>query len=65
MINLSGVTFHKLERHKVEHGTVEKFVLETFTSQEKTKVKKMILQSAKAVKLILEKGLEVAQNQYN
>ncbi|OGE71233.1 aminoacyl-tRNA hydrolase [Candidatus Daviesbacteria bacterium RIFOXYD1_FULL_41_10] len=61
----TGVTFHKLERHKVEHGTVEKFVLETFTSQEKTKVKKMILQSAKAVKLILEKGLEVAQNQYN
>lgn len=60
-----GVTFHKLEKHIMEHGSVERFVLETFTPQEKTKVKKMIQQGTEAVKLILEKGLEEAQNQHN
>lgn len=43
----------------------EKFVLEPFTPQEKPKVKHMIKQALKALDLLLEKGLEQAQNNFN
>lgn len=43
----------------------ESFVLEPFMHQEKSKVKHMIKQAVLAIELLLEKGLAVAQNQYN
>lgn len=43
----------------------EKFVLESFDSSEKSKVKEMIKKGVDAVELILKKGLEISQNQYN
>lgn len=43
----------------------EKFVLEPFIPKEKPQVKHMIKQAVKALDLLLEKGLESAQNQYN
>lgn len=43
----------------------EKFVLEPFVPREKPQVKHMIKQALKALDLLLEKGLEKAQNQYN
>ncbi len=46
-------------------GIVEKFVLEPFGSKEKPAVKHLIKQALKAIDLLLEKGLEKAQNQYN
>lgn len=46
-------------------GVVEKFVLQPFTPREKPQVKHMIKQAIKALDLLLEKGLEKAQNQYN
>lgn len=46
-------------------GVVEKFVLEPFVSREKPQVKHVIKQAVKALDLLLEKGLEKAQNQYN
>lgn len=46
-------------------GVVEKFVLKPFVSREKPQVKHVIKQALKALDLLLEKGLEKAQNQYN
>lgn len=43
----------------------ERFVLEPFRPQEKSQVKHMIKQAVKALDLLLEKGLESAQNQFN
>jgi peptidyl-tRNA hydrolase, PTH1 family len=43
----------------------EKFVLEPFIPKEKPEVKHMIKQAVKAVEILLEKGLDSAQNQYN
>lgn len=43
----------------------EKFVLESFIPKEKPQVKHMIKQAVKALDLLLEKGLESAQNQFN
>ncbi len=43
----------------------EKFVLESFIQKEKPEVKHMIKQAIKALELLLEKGLDSAQNQYN
>ncbi len=43
----------------------EKFVLEPFIQKEKPEVKHMIKQAIKALNLLLEKGLDSAQNQYN
>lgn len=51
--------------HKGAHVDAEKFVLESFMPQEKSKVKPMIKQAVKALEILLEKGLAVAQNQYN
>lgn len=44
---------------------VEHFVLESFLPQEKSKVKSMKKLSIKALDILLEKGLEKAQNQFN
>lgn len=51
--------------HKGASISAEKFVLEPFLHSEKSQVKHMIKQSLKALDLLLEKGLEQAQNQFN
>ncbi|MDO8576835.1 MAG: aminoacyl-tRNA hydrolase [Candidatus Daviesbacteria bacterium] len=51
--------------HKGQSLNAEKFVLEPFIHSEKPQVKHMIKQAIKALDLLLEKGLEKAQNQYN
>ncbi|OGE27680.1 aminoacyl-tRNA hydrolase [Candidatus Daviesbacteria bacterium RIFCSPHIGHO2_01_FULL_40_11] len=51
--------------HKGRSISVEKFVLEPFTRPESGPVRHMIKQATKALDLILKKGLEKAQNQYN
>lgn len=51
--------------HKAAHVTAEKFVLEPFLSSEKAAVKHMIKQGIKALDLLLTKGLETTQNQFN
>lgn len=43
----------------------EKFVLEPFLHHEKAQVKHMIKQALKALDILIEKGLTIAQNQYN
>lgn len=51
--------------HKKAHVDTNKFVLEPFIHSEKSPVKHMIKQAIKALDLLLEKGLEKAQNQFN
>ncbi len=51
--------------HKGQSISAEKFVLAPFMSKEKPQVKHMIKQALKALDLLLEKGLESAQNQFN
>lgn len=51
--------------HKHAHLDAEKFVLEHFMPNEKSKVRHMIKQAVGALELLLEKGLPVAQNQFN
>lgn len=51
--------------HKGQSVDAEKFVLEPFLHSEKSQVKHMIKQAIKALDLLLEKGLEQAQNQFN
>ena len=51
--------------HKGAHVSAERFVLEPFMHSEKSKVKHMIKQAVGATKLLLEKGLTVAQSQFN
>lgn len=55
----------KSAEHKAIHLSAEKFVLEPFIHSEKAQVKHMIKQAVKALELLLEKGLEKAQNQFN
>ncbi|MCL5784029.1 MAG: aminoacyl-tRNA hydrolase [Patescibacteria group bacterium] len=43
----------------------ERFVLEPFLPSERPKVKHMVKQALEAVDIILEEGLETAQNQFN
>lgn len=45
--------------------SAEKFVLEPFMHSEKAQVKHMTKQALKAIDILIEKGLAVAQNQYN
>ena len=58
-----------LKSHSGEHKRIafnaEKFVLEPFMHSEHAQIKHMIKQAIKALELILEKGVEKAQNQYN
>ena len=55
--------------HSGEHKRIafnaEHFVLEKFMPGEHSKVKHMLKQAVGALELLLEKGLGVAQNQYN
>lgn len=51
--------------HKAVSLSAEKFVLEPFLHSEKPQVKHMIKSAIKAIDLLLEKGLEATQNQYN
>lgn len=48
-----------------QHVNVEKFVLESFLLNERSKVKQMKKHAVEVVELLLKKGLEKAQNQYN
>ena len=51
--------------HKHAHVDTNKFVLEPFLGGEHPKLKHMLKQAVKALDLLLEKGLPVAQNQFN
>ncbi len=51
--------------HKHASISAEKFVLEPFLHSEHAQVKHMLKQAIKAVEILLEKGLPVAQNQFN
>ncbi len=46
-------------------GAPDRFVLKPFAKAEKPQVEKVIEQAVKAINLLLEQGLEVAQNQFN
>lgn len=59
----SGLAF--LGEHKQAAFSAEQFVLAPFLHSEKSQVKHMIKQGVKALNLLLEKGLEQAQNQFN
>ncbi len=48
-----------------DHFAAEKYVVENFKPEEKPAVKKLIKNAVAAVELLLEKGLDKAQNQYN
>lgn len=54
-----------LSEHNRDHFDVEHFVLEEFMPNEKSKVRQMIKRAILAIDVLLEKGVEVAQNQYN
>lgn len=49
----------------LENFAADKFVTEEFISSEKSKVKHMLKQAVEALDLLVEKGIETAQNQYN
>ena len=55
--------------HSGEHKRVafsaEHFILEPFMPNEHSKVKHMLKQAVGAIELLLDKGLDVAQNQFN
>ena len=44
---------------------VERFVLEPFLPSEKSKLKHMLKSAVEAIETLLNKGVEVAQSQYN
>lgn len=48
-----------------KHFDANKFVVEQFTPQEKNTVKTMVEEAVKATEMLLDKGIETAQNQYN
>lgn len=48
-----------------KHFDANKFVVEDFTPSEKNTVKTMINEAVKATQMLLDKGIETAQNQYN
>lgn len=51
--------------HKRIHFNAEKFVMEVFLPNEKSTVKRMLKNAVLALELLLDKGLQEAQNQYN
>ena len=51
--------------HGASHIDPNHYVLESFMAGEKSKVKHILKQAVEAVELILEQGLEKAQNQFN
>jgi peptidyl-tRNA hydrolase, PTH1 family len=60
-----GNTQGFLGEHKRASFSAEHFVLEPFLQNEKSKVKGMVKHAIQALEVLLEKGVEVAQNQYN
>lgn len=54
-----------LGEHRKAHFNAEHFVLEPFMPNEKSKVKHMVKQAEGALEILLDKGLDVAQNQFN
>lgn len=55
----------KSGEHKGQTISAEKFVLDPFKHSERSQVKHMIKQTLKALDLLLDKGLDYAQNQFN
>lgn len=55
----------KSAEHGGSHVDVDRYVLSPFNSHEKSHLKHMLKQALKAIDTLLEKGLQVAQNQYN
>lgn len=55
----------KSAERKAVHVSAEKFVLEPFMHSEKSQVKHMLKQVIKALQILMDQGLEKAQNQYN
>lgn len=55
----------KSGERKGQTVSAEKFVLEPFIHSEKSQVKHMTKQAIKALEILLGKGLEYAQNQFN
>ena len=55
----------KSGEHKGQTVSAEKFVLEPFMPQEKSQVKHMTKQAVKALEILLGKGLEYTQTQFN
>ncbi|TSC66081.1 MAG: peptidyl-tRNA hydrolase, PTH1 family, partial [Microgenomates group bacterium Gr01-1014_80] len=51
--------------HERVHFNAEHFVLEPFMPNERSKVKHMVKQATEALELLLDKGLDVAQSQFN
>ncbi len=51
--------------HERVHFNAEHFVLEKFMPNESSKVKHMIKKATEALEILLDKGLETAQNQFN
>lgn len=49
----------------VQHFNAEHFVLEAFMPSEKQEVRRMIKKAVEAIQLLLDKGLTIAQSQYN
>lgn len=60
-----GLSLTKMSEHGKSHLGIERFVLEEFTNTEKPKVKQIIKHAVEAIRVLLNEGLEVAQNQYN
>lgn len=48
-----------------KHFDAEKYVLEPFLASDRAQVKQMVKKAVIAIGLLLEKGIETAQNQYN
>lgn len=51
--------------HKGSHVDTNKFVLEGFMHNEKSPLKHMLKQAVQALEILLDEGLEKAQNQFN
>jgi PTH1 family peptidyl-tRNA hydrolase len=51
--------------HHSQHVNIEKFVLEPFRPDEKSKVKHLLKQAVQALDILINEGLEKAQNQFN
>lgn len=54
-----------LGEHKRINFNAEHFVMERFLASERSKVKSMLKHGLQAIEVILEKGVEIAQNQFN
>lgn len=60
-----GISHHHDEMAKHNVQNAEDYVLHTFTSHERSALKKLIKRGSDALEAALEKGIEQAQNQFN